>query len=361
MMLLQLLTHPKTCKPCLTALPLHVLLSGLRPTTRRLWWYTKLWQTNRQLESLRSRWMARSWPLWSSSASSVLLPQRSYVTRNVEMEAELNRHIGCVASCLRKLQKWVWVNQKLRLETKIVMHVYCQPCCVDLRHAWSIYKKQQPSSQRLSSSRPPGAREGAPGGREEERRWELGWRSRSSDLTHSIWETWGESWGSAGDRVSNAEVLWWWGCNSMHPISHYQVAQVTGLDMYADCRMTGYPRWPSSVSWYLGFIVEVGQFYIFKIKVGWPAALQYFSEWGGVGMCAEKLVAEACPQWCHESSSSQDSGRKSNYARNRQSRCRRLDTLGLDRPIYLVFSSISATINKYSVHFHAKISGQLKT
>ena len=32
----------------------------------------------------------------------------------------------------------------------------------------------QPSSQHLSSSRPPGAREGAPGGREEERRWKLG-------------------------------------------------------------------------------------------------------------------------------------------------------------------------------------------
>lgn len=134
-----------------------------------------------------------------------------------------------------------------------------------------------------------------------------------------------------------------------------------GLDMYADYQMTGYPRWPSSVSWYLGLIVEVSQFYVSKTKAGWPAVLQYFSEWGGAGMCAEKWVAEACPQWCYESSLSQYSGRKRNHARNRQSRCRWLDPLGLERPMYLVFSSISATIIKYSVHFHGLNSGQLKT
>ena len=123
------------------------------------------------------------------------------------MDTEFNDHISCPASCLRKLRKRVWKNRKLRSETEMVVDNACELSM--LLHGsdkWSIYAKQIIIDQRVLR-----------------RILEVSWR----------------------DRVSNAEVLRRCGCDNMHTILTTRSCCSGSLDMYPDCRMTGYPRYLS--------------------------------------------------------------------------------------------------------------------
>ena len=59
------------------------------------------------------------------------------------MEAKLDSSIGCAASCLWKLPKQVWENQKLRLKTKIVVYNACVlSTLLNGYETWPIYVEQ---------------------------------------------------------------------------------------------------------------------------------------------------------------------------------------------------------------------------
>ena len=108
----------------------------------------------------------------------------SYVSRNADMEAELNNRIGRATSCLGQLRKRVWENRKLRLKTKITVYKACVLSVLLYgSETWPIYAKEV---NRLNTFH-----------------------------LRNLRRILGVSW---RDKVTNVEVLEQTGCDSMHTI-----------------------------------------------------------------------------------------------------------------------------------------------